>query len=132
MIQGLGHIALAVTNLEMVLGRLCDALGVEKPQVKDMPERQIKVALVEIGNLQLEILEDYSKDGFIARHTAAHGNSIHHFCLLTDDIEKDLAELDQKGVPLVDRQPRTGVRGKRIAFLSEELLNGIPIELSEP
>jgi 4-hydroxyphenylpyruvate dioxygenase-like putative hemolysin len=66
------------------------------------------VALVDMGNLQLEILEDTSTDGFIARHTAAHGNAIHHFCLLSDDIETDLAALEQKGIPLMDRPAADG------------------------
>lgn len=132
MIKGIGHIALTVSKIEEVVAALCGAIGISPPAVRDIPERKVKVALVDVGNLQLEILEDTSTDGFIARHTAAHGNAIHHFCLLSDNLEADLAELEQKGVPLMDRRPRMGVRGKRIAFISPELLNGIPIELSEP
>ncbi len=132
MIKGIGHIALAVRDIEQVVAALCAALGLAPATVRHLPERQIKVALVEVGSLQLEILEDFSADGFIARHTAEHGNSIHHFCLLSDDIEHDLATLKRQGVPLADAAPRMGVRGKRIAFISQELLNGIPIEISEP
>lgn len=132
MIKGIGHIALTVSNIEDVVAALCRAIGIPPPAIRDIPERKVKVALVDVGNLQLEILEDTSGDGFIARHTAAHGNAIHHFCLLSDHLEADLATLEQKGIPLMDPRPRMGVRGKRIAFISPELLNGIPIELSEP
>ncbi|MCU0538568.1 MAG: VOC family protein [Desulfobacterales bacterium] len=132
MLKGIGHIALTVSKIEEVVAALCGALGAAPPPIREIPERQVKVALVEMGNLQLEILEDTSTDGFIARHTAVHGNAIHHFCILSDDLEADLAGLELKRVPLMDRRPRMGVRGKRIAFISPELLNGIPIELSEP
>jgi methylmalonyl-CoA epimerase len=131
MIRGIGHIALAVNKIEEVVASLCMAIGRPPPPIREIPERRVKVALVDLGGLQLEILEDCSADGFIARHTATHGNSIHHFCLLSDDLDKDLAELEKKGVPLMDRRPRLGVRGKRIAFIGPELLKGIPIELSE-
>ncbi len=116
MIKGIGHIALTVSHIEEVVAALCRAIGVPPPPIRDLPERKVKVALVGMGSLQLEILEDTSSDGFIARHTAAHGN----------------ADLEQKGIPLMDRRPRMGVRGKRIAFISPDLLKGIPIELSEP
>jgi methylmalonyl-CoA epimerase len=132
MIKAIGHIALTVSRIEEVVAALCRAIGTPLPAIRDIPERKVKVALVEMGNLQLEILEDTSTDGFIARHTAAHGNAIHHFCLLSENLEMDLAALAEKGIPLMDHQPRIGVRGKRIAFISPELLNGIPIELSEP
>ncbi len=132
MIKGIGHIALTVSKIENVVAALCRAIGVPPPPIRDIPERKLKVALVDMGNLQLEILEDTSTDGFIARHTAAHGNAIHHFCLLSDNLETDLAALKEKSIPLMDDLPRMGVRGKRIAFISPELLNGIPIELSEP
>jgi methylmalonyl-CoA epimerase len=132
MIKGIGHIALTVSKIENVVAALCRAMGVPPPPIRDIPERKLKVALVDMGNLQLEILEDTSTDGFIARHTAAHGNAIHHFCLLSDNLETDLAALKEKSIPLMDDLPRMGVRGKRIAFISPELLNGIPIELSEP
>ncbi|MCU0558650.1 MAG: VOC family protein [Desulfobacterales bacterium] len=132
MLKGIGHIALTVRKIEEVVAALCGALGIPLPPIRDLPERKVKVALVEVGNLQLEILEDTSAEGFIARHTAAHGNAIHHFCLLSDDLDADLEGLERKGVPLMDRRPRMGVRGKRIAFISPDLLNGIPIELSEP
>ncbi len=132
MIKGIGHIALAVRDIERVVAALCTALGQAPAEVRHIPERQVKFALVEVGGLQIEILEDFSAEGFIARHTADHGNSIHHFCLLSDDIERDLADLKRKGVPLADETPRMGVRGKRIAFIAPELLNGIPIEISEP
>lgn len=132
MIKGIGHIALTVSKIEEVVAALCGAIGAPPPPIQNLSEHKVKVALLDLGNLQLEILEDTSTDGFIASHTAAHGNAIHHFCLLSDDLEEDLAALERKGVPLTDRRPRLGVRGKRIAFISPELLNGIPIELSEP
>ncbi len=132
MIKGIGHIALAVRDIEGVAAALCRTIGLPLPPIKTFPERRMKVALVEVGPVQLELLEDLSEAGMIARHVAAHGNSIHHFCLVTDAIDADLQELKQREVPLMDPVPREGLRGKRIAFISPELLKGIPIELSDP
>ena len=57
---------------------------------------------------------------------------IHHFCLLTDNIEKDIEELKSRGVEMADQEPRVGLRGKKIALTMASALNGITIELSEP
>ena len=132
MIKGIGHIALAVRDIEPVAAALCRTFGLPLPLIRTFPERRMKVALIELGPVQHELLEDLSETGMIARHVAAHGNSIHHFCLLTDAIDSDLEDLKNRAVPLMDLVPREGLRGKRIAFISPELLEGIPIELSDP
>jgi methylmalonyl-CoA/ethylmalonyl-CoA epimerase len=132
MIKGIGHIALAVRDIEGVVAALCRIIGRPLPAINVVPDRCMKVALIEVGPVQIELLEDLSQTGVIAQHVAAHGNSIHHFCLITDAIGPDLEKLKQQEVPLMDLVPREGLRGKRIAFISPELLKGIPIELSDP
>ena len=132
MITGIGHIALAVADIEATVAALCKVFGLPAPDIRDVPERCMKVAVLEWGPVQLEILEDYSPGGMLAEHVAKHGNSIHHFCILSESIESDVAELHRRGVKMVDRQPYEGLRGKRIAFIAPDLLDGIPIEISEP
>jgi hypothetical protein len=47
-------------------------------------------------------------------------------------MDKDVESLKAKGVHMTDHEPRTGLRGKKIAFTAPDALNGISIELSEP
>ena len=132
MIKGIGHIGIAVGNIEESLASISKALNVDMPPVKDVPEKKMKVALIELGEVGLEFLEDYSEDGPFAQFVRERGNAIHHFCLLTDNIEADIETLEKRGVEMADQTPRIGLRGKKIAFAKPSILNGIPIELSEP
>ena len=132
MIKGIGHIGIAVDNLEESLAAMVKALDVDMPPIKDVSEKKMKIALIDMGGIGLELIEDYSEDGPFARFVKERGNAIHHFCLLTDNIEADLKALVKRGIEMADQRPRVGLRGKRIAFAKPSALNGIPFELSEP
>lgn len=132
MIKGIGHIGIAVKNIEETLKALTAALNLPLPPIKELPERKMKVAIVNLGGIGLEFIQDDSADGEFAKFVKERGNSIHHFCLLTDQIETDIEILKSRGVEMADQKPKIGVRGKYIAFTKKNLLAGIPLELSEP
>ncbi len=132
MIKGFGHIGIVVKDIDASLAALAKALNIAVPPVKDVAEKKTKVALVEIGGVGLEFIQDYSADGAFAKLVRERGDTIHHFCLLSDDMQADIDTLKQRGVEMADAQPRLGLRGKPIAFTRPSILNGIPIELSTP
>jgi methylmalonyl-CoA/ethylmalonyl-CoA epimerase len=132
MIQGVGHVGIAVKNIEESLEAVSKALDLPIPQVRDNPEKKMKCAVVDVSGIGLEFIEDYSEEGAFATFVKERGNAIHHVCLLTDDIEADIKVLEKRGIEMADRAPRIGLRGKKIAFTSSSALKGIPIELSEP
>ncbi|MHB1417929.1 MAG: VOC family protein, partial [Chloroflexota bacterium] len=80
----------------------------------------------------IEFIEDDNEDGAFAKVVKERGNSIHHFCLLSDDMQADIDTLKGRGVEMADQQPKIGLRGKPIAFTKPSVLDGIPIELSTP
>ena len=132
MIQGLGHIGIAVNNIEHVLDQLCKSLGLERPAVKKVPERRMKFAVMKYGAVQLELLEETEPDGILSGLVKEKGDFIHHLSLVTDDIDKDISELKAKGVKMAQDEPYTGLRGKRIMFVESGIIGDILIELSEP
>ena len=132
MIQGVGHVGIAVKNIEESLEAVSKALDLPIPPVRDNPEKKMKCAVVGLSGIGLEFIEDYSGEGEFATFVKERGNAIHHVCLLTDDIEADIKVLEKRGIEMVDRVPRIGLRGKKIAFTSPGALKGIPMELSEP
>ena len=132
MIKGIGHLGIAVKNIEETLSALVKAFDLPMPPIRDVTEKKIKVAYVDLNGIGLEILEDYSEDGIFAKFVKERGNAIHHFCLLTDDIDTDIEVMKGRGVQMEDQKSKVGLRGKRIAFAQPSLLNGIPFELSEP
>ena len=132
MLKGVGHIGIAVKNIEESLKAITRALDLPVPRIWDFPDKMVKVAVVDLKGVGLEFIEDYSEAGVFATYVKERGNSIHHVCLLSDDMEADLKTLEERGVELADRKPKMGLRGKRIAFTLPSILDGIPLELSEP
>ncbi len=132
MIRGVGHIGIGVRDIEKSLAALSKALDIPIPLIKEIPERRARVALVELGPISLEFIQDDSENGLLAGFVREKGNGIHHYCLLTDDIDADIEVLKQRGVEMLHQQPVVGLRDKRIAFISPGSLDGIHIELSEP
>jgi methylmalonyl-CoA epimerase len=132
MIKGIGHLGIVVKDIEKSLDALSIIVEFEKPAIKEFPDKKMKCAVVELNGVALEFLQDNSEDGFLAKFHRERGDAIHHFCLLSDDMQQDVEAFKEKGVPMMDHEPRTGLRGKKIAFTAPEALEGISIELSEP
>jgi methylmalonyl-CoA epimerase len=132
MIKGIGHLGIVVEDIKKSLAALSQIVDFEKPVIKDFPEKKMKCAVVQLNGVALEFLQDNSEDGFLAKFHRERGDAIHHFCLLSDDMQQEVEALKEKGVAMMDHEPRTGLRGKQIAFIAPDALRGISIELSEP
>ncbi|CAB1080667.1 hypothetical protein D1AOALGA4SA_8346 [Olavius algarvensis Delta 1 endosymbiont] len=132
MIKSIGHLGIVVKDIEKSLKALSQIIEFEKPPIKEFPDKKMKCAVVEMNGVALEFLQDDSEDGFLAKFRRERGDAIHHFALLSDDMEEDVEMLKGKNIPMMDLEPRTGLRGKKIAFTAPEALGGISIELSEP
>jgi methylmalonyl-CoA/ethylmalonyl-CoA epimerase len=132
MIKGVGHIGLVVSDIERTLESLAKIVSFPKPMMKESAEAQKKVAVVDLGNVGLELIQDMTKDGPLAQLVKSGENKIHHFCLLSDNIEEDLETIKANGIAMQDPKPKIGLRGKKCALSAPSALNGIPIELSEP
>ena len=132
MIKGIGHLGIVVKDIEKSLSALSQIVDFEPPTIKEFPDKKMKCAVVEMNGAALEFLQDSSDDGFLAKFNREKGDAIHHFCLLSDDMQKDVEALKEKGVQMLDLEARIGLRGKKIAFTAPDALDGISIELSEP
>jgi len=132
MIKGIGHLGIVVKDMEKSLKRLSQIIEFERPAIKEFPEKKMRCAVVETKGVALEFLQDDSDDGFLGRFRQEKGDAIHHFCLISDNIEEDVEALRNRGVEMMDQEPRIGLRGKKIAMTMPSALNGITVELSEP
>jgi methylmalonyl-CoA/ethylmalonyl-CoA epimerase len=132
MIKAIGHLGLFVNDIEASLAALAKFVEFEAPLIRESPEMGVKAAVVNVGSVGLELIQDATGQGPLAQLTKEKGDMIHHFCLLSDDIEADINLLKNRGVEMLDQKPRIGMRGKKIAMTMPNALNGITIELSEP
>jgi len=131
MIKKIDHIGIAVKNLEDSLKVYKDILGMEVAGEEVVDEQKVKTAFLPVGEREIELLESTSPDGTIAKFIEKRGEGLHHIAFRVDNLEDKLKELEAKGVRLIDKKPRYGAGGSRIAFLHPKSTNGILVELCE-
>ncbi len=131
MIKKIAHIGIAVRDLEASLKFYRDVLGLKASPVHIVKEQQVKVVFLPLGETKLELLEPAGPESPVARFLDARGEGVHHIALQVDDIEVKLAELEASGVRLIDKFPRQGAGGSRIAFLHPKSTAGVLLELCQ-
>ncbi len=127
----LDHIGIAVKNMEEALAFYQDTLGITLAGTEVIEDQKVKVAFLPLGDTEIELLESTSPDGPVAKFIEKRGEGIQHIALRVKDIEAALKELKEKGVQLIDQQPRYGAGNARIAFLHPKATGGILLEISE-
>jgi methylmalonyl-CoA/ethylmalonyl-CoA epimerase len=130
MLQQIDHIGIAVQNLDDTVAFYRDVMGLEVSATEIF--NGMKIAFLRIGASELELLEDMTPDGTIARHVAKRGEGLQHVAYRVENIEQALAAMRAKGLTLIDEQPRPGARNARVAFLHPKSTKGVLIEFVEP
>lgn len=128
---GIDHIAIAVANLEEAVRLWRDTLSLPLKGIEEVPSQKVKVAIFEVGASRIELVAATSADSPIAKFLARRGEGLHHVALCAENCEATLAELEKRGVPLIDEEPRSGAGGARVGFLHPESLGGVLVEIAQ-
>jgi methylmalonyl-CoA/ethylmalonyl-CoA epimerase len=131
MLHGINHVAVAVPRLEDAIPVWRDLLGFELHGIEVVPDQKVKVAILRKGDHTVELLEPVSEDSPISGFLGKRGPGLHHICLEVSGIEGTLEKLESAGVRLIDRKPRPGAEGRRVAFVHPKGTGGVLVELSE-
>ncbi|MES2154955.1 MAG: methylmalonyl-CoA epimerase [bacterium] len=79
----------------------------------------------------VEALLPTGPDTPVGKFLAKRGVGVHHIAFRVDDLDAELARLAARGVKLIDKTPRRGAEGKRIAFIHPSETGGVLIELCQ-
>ncbi len=131
MIKRVAHIAIAVRDLEVASKFFEENLGVRRHAVEVLDEEKVKIAFFPVGDSEVELVEGIGSDNPVAKFLEKRGEGIHHICLEVENLQQQLDFLASKGVPLLDRTPRDGGQGTKVAFLHPKGTHGVLIELVE-
>jgi methylmalonyl-CoA/ethylmalonyl-CoA epimerase len=133
MIKDISHIAVAVVNLDRACAFYRDVMGGEIVNRHVMEQQKVEVAFVQFGGrTTIELLCPTMDDSPVGRFLAKHGPGLHHICFQTDNIEAQMAFLEDHGIKMVDKTPRPGAEHDQIAFAHPTSTLGTLIEISEP
>lgn len=130
-VKRINHIAIVVEEIEDALHFWRDALGLKVTHVEEVPDQDSVVAVLSVGNTEIELVKSTSDESGVARYLKKRGPGIHHICFEVDDIEASLESLKASGVRLINSEPVIGTNGKRIAFVHPESAHGVLVELYE-
>jgi methylmalonyl-CoA/ethylmalonyl-CoA epimerase len=129
MLRKIEHVALAVKDLEATLEHYRDVWGIEASHRERVEDQGVEEAMLPLGESYLQLLGATGPDTTVGKFLAKKGEGLHHIAYEVDDLEKALRELKEKGVPLIDEQPRRGGRGHMVAFVHPKGNHGLLVEL---
>jgi methylmalonyl-CoA/ethylmalonyl-CoA epimerase len=127
------HVAIIVRSLEQALLFYRDTLGITPSEIKEVPTEQVRIAFLPLGGpggSEIELIEPTVPASSLSTFLEKRGEGLHHICLEVDDIDATLQTLQDKGVPVLDRQPRLAADGRAI-FLHPKGTHGVLLELLE-
>ena len=131
MIDRIHHVGIVVHSADDALGFFRDTLGLAVTEDRVIDEQGVRGVLLGLGENEIELLEPTRDDTGVARFLQTRGQTMHHICFNTDDVDGELARLKGLGVDLIDQEPRDGLAG-RIAFIHPKAAHGVLIELATP
>lgn len=127
----LDHLGIAVKSLEQSVPVFEKIFGVEASPVEHVEEQKVNVRKLHLTNCDIELLEGTSPESPISKFIEKRGEGIHHCSFEVADIINKLFHLDNAGINLIDKTPKTGADDMLIAFLHPKSTAGVLMELSQ-
>ena len=129
MIDKINHVGIAVSSIEDAIALYTDVLGLTVHAEETVEEQKTRTAIISVGESKIELLEATDPESPIAKHVERRGEGIHHLAFEVDDINAALKLMKEKGIRLIDEEPRKGVENSTIAFLHPKATGGVLMEL---
>jgi methylmalonyl-CoA/ethylmalonyl-CoA epimerase len=131
MIKGIDHVAIAVEDLDETVKRFEKLFGAKVEHREVIAGYDVEVATVNLGNTCIEFVEGKTPDSPTRKYIEKKGPGIHHIALEVDDIASAIAALVANGAEMIDKSPRDGKGGSRVAFVHPKSSGKILYELVE-
>ena len=125
------HIGVAVEDLDDSISLYGERLGMELQHRETIEEQGVEAVLLGVGASHVELLRPLGPDTAVGKFLARSGPGLHHVAYGTDDIESAIESARGAGLVLIDEEPRSGIRGTRVAFLHPKSTGGVLTELVE-
>lgn len=128
-VNSIEHIGIAVTNLEESIQYYEKTLGLKCYAIEEVADQKVKTAFFKVGDTKIELLESTDPEGPIGKFIEKKGPGVHHIAFAVDDVQQALADVEEKGVKLIDTTPRNGAENLKIGFIHPKSTGGVLTEL---
>ena len=123
------HIGIAVHSIEEARGFFEGTLGATHRHTADHHSGDFRLALFDLHDFCIELLEPINPNGFLAKFLERRGEGFHHLTLQTQDLEAKTLALEEDGVRVVDKSADES--GAIDAFISPKSAHGLLIQLGQ-
>ena len=129
----ISHLGIASPTLDVASDLLERVFGIKRDHIEEVADQKVRVAFYPVGESCLEYLEPTDPEGpvgaYLAKNTAG---GVHHIAFEVDDLDAAVEELLSRGIRMIDKAPRKGAHGNRIAFIHPKETGGVLIEICQP
>jgi len=125
------HIGIAVKNLQESITLFENLLNTVCYKKELVMSEQVTTAFLKTGETKIELLQDEKEDGVINRFIAKKGEGIHHIAFEVENLQQEVARLQQAGYVFLNEEPKKGADNKLICFLHPKSTNNVLIELCQ-
>jgi methylmalonyl-CoA/ethylmalonyl-CoA epimerase len=132
MLTTIDHVGVAVEDIDTALALYRGALGMPLVHRETVAEQGVDAALLDVGDGHIELLQPLGPETPVGKFLARKGPGLHHVAYRVANVEDALTALAAAGLRLIDEQPRTGIRGSRVAFLHPASTGGVLTEIVQP
>ena len=123
------HIGIAVRAFGEATKSYEETFGLKVSSVDQVEEQGVRLAMLDIGESRLELLEPTRDDSPIGKFLSKRGEGLHHIAIQVENLELLLTRLKAAGVRLIDEKPRNGAHNTKVAFIHPSSTHGVLMEL---
>jgi methylmalonyl-CoA/ethylmalonyl-CoA epimerase len=132
LVVGVDHVGLCVRDIDAAERGLSALLGRAAVDRENVAPQKTTASFIRFGTgAALELISPMAGNPALERFLDKRGDALHHVAIAVSDLALALARLESAGVELIDRTPRIGAGGHRVAFIHPRAVGGILVELIE-
>ncbi len=132
MFKRIDHIGIAVEDLDAAIKLHERSFEMELVHRETVESQGVEAVLLDVGEGHIELLRPLGPDTPVGKFLARKGPGIHHVAYAVEDIDEALDQAQSIGLKLIDRSPRTGIRGSRVAFVHPAATGSVLTEIVQP
>jgi methylmalonyl-CoA/ethylmalonyl-CoA epimerase len=127
--KGIHHLGVAVEDLDEAVETYQRVFGAELER-RDMVEAQgVEAAAMRVGHSRVELVASLGDDTPVGKFLTKRGPGMHHVAYEVTDLRRELADLAEQGVEVIDEEPHRGLFGLEVAFIHPDSAHGVLAEL---
>ena len=127
--KGIHHLGVAVEDLDEAVDTYQRLFGAELEN-RDLVETQgVEAAAMRVGHSRVELVAPLGDDTPVGKFLAKRGPGMHHVAYEVSDLRRELVDLAEQGVQVIDEEPHRGLFGLEVAFIHPDSVHGVLAEL---